>query len=130
MRGEHISTPELGLSIKGSSPHARGAHQEIPALAFAAGIIPACAGSTEKRIQRASAFADHPRMRGEHLLTTLISNRSKGSSPHARGARGQARGAGDVIGIIPACAGSTLRIITKISCPRDHPRMRGEHPRR
>ena len=32
-----------------------------------------------------------------------------------------------VLGIIPACAGSTRRPFTAVSVSRDHPRMRGEH---
>ena len=37
------------------------------------GIIPACAGSTHYLLQQGYYPWDHPRMRGEHLNTTVIS---------------------------------------------------------
>ena len=52
----------------GSSPHARGAPVVRVAVAAPRGIIPACAGSTEKESQTFFAARDHPRMRGEHSI--------------------------------------------------------------
>ena len=50
-----------------------------------------------------------------------------GSSPHARGAPAACLSTVIVLGIIPACAGSTLSACG-VTCPnQDHPRMRGEH---
>ena len=43
---------------------------------------------------------------------------------HARLTEGRRQGGG----IIPACAGSTKDGREEASTPRDHPRMRGEHP--
>ena len=120
----------VGLVVRrGSSPHARGAHPRvvgIPPLVGdhprmrgehpilpsqtlrGLGIIPACAGSTVKklhhlRVKKGSSphargapyfgypqymlHRDHPRMRGEHFQYLA----SDASSPR----------------IIPACAGST-----------------------
>ena len=70
---------------------------------------------------------DHPRIRGEHLVTrdqTLVVG---GSSPHTRGARWSwsVRRAGD--GIIPAYAGSTAGSFFWRRTWSDHPRIRGEH---
>ena len=133
-------------------PRMRGEHADVVAAARPwLGIIPACAGSTSA-LARAHA-------------------RSVGSSPHARGAprrlprlhprgrdhprmRGEHAGADRArlpdIGIIPACAGSTiassmlvlpwlgssphargaLRAGSSSPCRSwDHPRMRGEHCR-
>ena len=129
----------------------RGEHpRDLHAEGDARGIIPACAGSTPYlhvdgpcrtgssphargalglAIAGVSAAMDHPRMRGEHDV--LQPGRSR------------------PLGIIPACAGSTaLEIVAEIrdygssphargaprprtsraTSPRDHPRMRGEHP--
>ena len=53
----------------GSSPHARGAR--VPELLAAAqvGIIPACAGSTNLASEDGQGAWDHPRMRGEHVVS-------------------------------------------------------------
>ena len=115
------------------------------------GIIPACAGSTTSLYvrpwcvwgssphargaqfalaRRAKYVWDHPRMRGEHSLVYVVINVG--------------------VGIIPACAGSTIKLTGEstylrgssphargaLACSTparrlggDHPRMRGEHER-
>ena len=89
MRGEHPS-PLTGLfSCAGSSPHARGT--PIPALAW---II---------------MVWDHPRMRGEHSDRYHGYLPHEGSSPHARGTLRMAVEVIPEFGIIPACAGNTVR---------------------
>ena len=50
---------------------------------------------------------DHPRMRGEHVLSRQDVRDAVGSSPHARGAPARGGGVEGLEGIIPACAGST-----------------------
>ena len=50
-----------------------------------------------------------------------------GSSPHTRGAPTGPSTAKPRTGIIPAYAGSTLRIISHLHTAADHPRIRGEH---
>ena len=107
MRGEHPRVLRPCHRWTGSSPHARGAPDPLPPVGEAAGIIPACAGSTQWAIE---------------LLLPI-----RGSSPHARGAR-QVGGRGNARrGIIPACAGSTTPAARNGRESRDHPRMRGEH---
>ena len=66
-------------------------------------------------------------MRGEHQKRALLSRHAPGSSPHARGARLRVDGCASLLGIIPACAGSTSNVRFPTYAPRDHPRMRGEH---
>ena len=66
-------------------------------------------------------------MRGEHLGTALRFPGSRGSSPHARGARPGDPRRDAPGGIIPACAGSTRARRRAPTSRRDHPRMRGEH---
>ena len=71
--------------------------------------------------------ADHPRIRGEHLVSGESDGVGRGSSPHTRGALSaslsQARGAR----IIPAYAGSTSAPARARARIADHPRIRGEH---
>ena len=52
---------------------------------------------------------------------------SWGSSPHVRGARQLVLDVLVGLGIIPACAGSTLIQMSTAGTSRDHPRMCGEH---
>ena len=127
MRGEHLKKVSKDMRNMGSSPHARGALSWTEVADALAGIIPACAGSTASRRPSGGSCWDHPRMRGEHPQLVSASPGKSGSSPHARGAHlGQGRGLLDV-GIIPACAGSTMTRIRARPRRRDHPRMRGEH---
>ena len=127
MRGEHgvaFGRPRL---FAGSSPHARGARLEGAVHHVLAGIIPACAGSTRDKGAFAARGWDHPRMRGEHPTRSRRRARPAGSSPHARGAPDCQYCPHAVVGIIPACAGSTSRRRWPRRCSGDHPRMRGEH---
>ena len=66
-------------------------------------------------------------MRGEHTYTGWPKIIAMGSSPHARGAQRHHPWAGQIDGIIPACAGSTSRVKLRFERSEDHPRMRGEH---
>ena len=66
-------------------------------------------------------------MRGEHSCWLPRFAVRRGSSPHARGARGTSGYKRNDLGIIPACAGSTSGTREEHPRPRDHPRMRGEH---
>ena len=58
--------------IWGSSPHARGALFGPAGTGKSRRIIPACAGSTIHMINALSTGGDHPRMRGEHLLSAAF----------------------------------------------------------
>ena len=107
MRGEHMLRKAASSGVVGSSPHARGAHQQHQPLPAQHGIIPACAGSTSRPGRSRWSRRDHPRMRGEHQAAPHDGER------HA--------------GIIPACAGSTASARHLSPRQRDHPRMRGEH---
>ena len=114
------------LSSLGSSPHTRGAPIASSSLSIAAGIIPAYAGSTSISLPSDRAGSDHPRIRGEHLLTVSCRSPREGSSPHTRGAHQERAGRGHQCGIIPAYAGSTTRpITTLILIPGSSPHTRG-----
>ena len=127
MCGEHAVKRKSDGPRPGSSPHVRGAQEFRPVLADRFGIIPACAGSTYRPCRRVRYTWDHPRMCGEHIGLTVMAQNAPGSSPHVRGAL-----AGDgrddrVVGIIPACAGSTVFRCIRVARVWDHPRMCGEH---
>ena len=66
-------------------------------------------------------------MCGEHISTVGCHDVKAGSSPHVRGARGLLLPRGIVLGIIPACAGSTQILQFTVAGNGDHPRMCGEH---
>ncbi len=127
MRGEHLMLAAGALSVMGSSPHARGTREQGARLAAWHGIIPACAGNTDKTRPRPAHGGDHPRMRGEHYGDIPVTLKPVGSSPHARGTLIYHFLFSLSYGIIPACAGNTLIKILVLDSKRDHPRMRGEH---
>ena len=107
MCGEHYSVYLTCASYTRSSPHVRGALNEVKPRDLVQGIIPACAGSTWHPTLRVPARRDHPRMCGEHLIDAIHANQERGSSPHVRGAPGTAH--------------------ERAPRGRDHPRMYGEH---
>ena len=110
IRGEHPDIARRARTCPGSSPHTRGAPGFSLFPRMESRIIPAYAGSTCGSIKWIPAPWDHPRIRGEHPMTTDIHTPRFGSSPHTRGARAgefRIRRLGGGGGIIPAYAGST-----------------------
>ena len=127
MCGEHCLSERVGGCVPGSSPHVRGAPTCRLGVTAGNGIIPACAGSTVSRVSVLPYIWDHPRMCGEHLTEPVSNIGLSGSSPHVRGALATIRCTPELIGIIPACAGSTESVSLQRNSTRDHPRMCGEH---
>ena len=148
IRGEHSSPTSTRKTTTGSSPHTRGAQmadahvsrhgQDHPRIrgehhgskrgeAEECRIIPAYAGSTRISRDPCGASRDHPRIRGEHAAFASQVAKTKGSSPHTRGARFFGGVLLDAAGIIPAYAGSTPRRPGRRPSGSDHPRIRGEH---
>ncbi len=72
-------------------------------------------------------MTDHPRIRGEHLMKYGLVIEAAGSSPHTRGAPLRPVPESLCRRIIPAYAGSTVRIQIGGFDFEDHPRIRGEH---
>ena len=127
VRGEHYDRVYLNNWPEGSSPRARGAPGDSYLHGYRRGIIPACAGSTTSPTPTSPSPWDHPRVRGEHATSTVMTKATGGSSPRARGAPTDRTHRGPLLGIIPACAGSTGRHSRDTMASRDHPRVRGEH---
>ena len=110
-------------------PRIRGEHDtETSSPYFLLRIIPAYAGSTPSTSGQIGGDADHPRIRGEHPDRSGSSRPAPGSSPHTRGARVAGVGGCFLTRIIPAYAGSTSPPTDDRNFPKDHPRIRGEHP--
>ena len=93
-------------------------------------IIPACAGFTDLLTVDTFSGEDHPRMRGVYHTETTRRVSFHGSSPHARGLPVTGGDGFEWGGIIPACAGFTVSLVSLTIWGWDHPRMRGVYPGR
>ena len=113
----------------GSSPLARGLHQDRRPGRRLLGIIPARAGFTSTTTSCPASSRDHPRSRGVYEGTTSTKTVPAGSSPLARGLpAGDAQDDG-AAGIIPARAGFTTICTWLQDLFQDHPRSRGVYVR-
>ena len=124
-RGVYSEARPASPSRAGSSPLARGLHDDEVGVDGGHGIIPARAGFTSGTCSAPPNPPDHPRSRGVYPPTAATGSPAAGSSPLARGLlelllAGHARS-----GIIPARAGFTRRRRGQRPRPRDHPRSRG-----
>ena len=109
MCGEHRMDC-LGHCVSlGSSPHVRGTLGALLTEFVEQGIIPACAGNTRRSTATNRGARDHPRMCGEHPSRFGRDAFGPGSSPHVRGTPEIHAPKPVCSGIIPACAGNTLR---------------------
>ena len=114
------------LSV-GSSPLARGTHEDPPHPEVGCRFIPAGAGNTSSLQPRLIPLTVHPRWRGEHTSPTIPVIVTHGSSPLARGTHCWSDRPASTRRFIPAGAGNTDdRPVWTGSCPV-HPRWRGEH---
>ena len=127
--GEHLARPAAGKVAVGSSPRVRGTHRIHRLLVGPSGIIPACAGNTQRHRHRLIGRRDHPRVCGEHAVEKPTAKDRMGSSPRVRGTRRVRQRQCATVGIIPACAGNTICVDSTGCLRRDHPRVCGEHPR-
>ena len=127
MRGDHLFQARQAATDVGTSPHARGPRVAVIITACVDGNIPACAGTTATFGFPSSTPREHPRMRGDHYEMKRSAGESMGTSPHARGPRIQVLDVVPAAGNIPACAGTTVRVVAHLVGRREHPRMRGDH---
>ena len=110
----------------GSPPLARGTEVIPTALANQIRITPACAGNSTTNAQIAFVLKDHPRLRGEQYMCSLLFLLRRGSPPLARGTDDKARATSPKGGITPACAGNRQDSHAPDKLCKDHPRLRGE----
>ena len=90
------------------------------------GITPAHAGKSIKSSRFFASCWDHPRTRGEKIISLLALVHRLGSPPHTRGKVGKGT---EMIGddrITPAHAGKRFCTGFSLVVLRDHPRTRGE----
>ena len=119
--------PRSLVSGLGSSPRMRGAHRQPWQGCDRPGIIPADAGSTRKSRIIPLCRQDHPRGCGKHGALRTILCAVVGSSPRMRGAQRPEQRDKHNQRIIPADAGSTIRVNIYLRPWMDHPRGCGEH---
>ena len=124
--GEQLMASRLQRPIPGSSPRVRGTGGCYRRRGNTGGIIPACAGNRRRVLRQRSAPRDHPRVCGEQNFTELLSSFLTGSSPRVRGTARKSSLLSFPYGIIPACAGNSLKSILTCLMMRDHPRVCGE----
>ena len=86
--GEHVAVMMGAAEPRGSSPRMRGAPKGFMPDGTMMGIIPAYAGSTPTGRLRHWQTWDHPRVCGEHDISSTHRAAESGSSPRMRGARG------------------------------------------
>ncbi len=125
--GEHQVKGEISVIDNGSSPRLRGTRAAQGRAARPDRFIPAPAGNTEARLERAPHSSVHPRACGEHRVAAFQDLHQRGSSPRLRGTpegslpdKGCAR-------FIPAPAGNTRRRRSLLARRTVHPRACGEH---
>ena len=128
-RGEYILTSPRATESAGSSPLSRGILHPRRSQRIQQRIIPALAGNTLSPDSEASFPQDHPRSRGEYILTSPRATESAGSSPLSRGIPFSVSSAPVSPGIIPALAGNTIGVESMSKFYWDHPRSRGEYSR-
>ena len=127
VRGEYAYESPASVSLRGSSPRARGIHIELFPISSPSRFIPACAGNTIRHLGRAPAAPVHPRVRGEYAVDQDGGEVGTGSSPRARGIRSYGLRLGALGRFIPACAGNTGRGRRGGPGRAVHPRVRGEY---
>ncbi len=130
LRGDHQTTKTCRSKNSGSSPPARGPQVSVSQVSSSQGLIPACAGTTERMSPSPAASWAHPRLRGDHSSDNCFLSSTRGSSPPARGPRSRRRPPPWRTRLIPACAGTTVPIEGGLVCARAHPRLRGDHLKR
>ena len=109
-RGVYAYSYKLSVTSDGSSPLARGLRRKSRHTRRIIRIIPARAGFTPDWTCISIISGDHPRSRGVYGELDFNSPSRSGSSPLARGLRGDSQNGGEDCGIIPARAGFTEEI--------------------
>ena len=110
----------------GSSPRARGTLRMSRQTEHAHRFIPACAGNIIGECADCGDKPVHPRVRGEHSLSSQNVIFQFGSSPRARGTYGYWRQSAPLDRFIPACAGNIRSRSLERCIPRgSSPRARG-----
>ncbi len=125
-RGELVCDRWKAFCLAGSSPQARGTLRGRLRGRRVVRIIPAGAGNSTRVGLLGALMTDHPRRRGELVISTVLIWTIFGSSPQARGTPCRESGNPCLARIIPAGAGNSHTRHRRASSRPDHPRRRGE----
>ena len=124
--GEQTRAADTTAPNTGSSPRVRGTETDRPGFRALNRIIPACAGNRTTRPPLRSSPSDHPRVCGEQDMPACSRILHGGSSPRVRGTVDPFPAYGEIVRIIPACAGNRRKLGQAGSGVSDHPRVCGE----
>ena len=127
MRGDYQFIGEHPSLYNHTPPHARGLLVDVHVTAVRVRLIPACAGTTPVKLKIRSAIWAHPRLRGDYLKQYKELEFGNGSSPPARGLRDLLQVCFQRVGLIPACAGTTVCASEALIVITAHPRLRGDY---
>ena len=127
IRGEYEGESTIYPLTGGSPPHTRGIPSVFIVDTPQYGITPAYAGNTPTGRSMPDPHRDHPRIRGEYLVSRLDQLVQWGSPPHTRGILVICVVCPETVGITPAYAGNTDQLRCIHGDGRDHPRIRGEY---
>ena len=125
--GENSTPRSVATVWAGSSPRVRGKRREPHQGPRHLGLIPACAGKTNRSTPGRKELPAHPRVCGENRGVMTAPNQGGGSSPRVRGKRPVRLNAPPPLGLIPACAGKTAEYPADYYGRRAHPRVCGEN---
>ena len=109
LRGEYLFDRLEEEFELGSPPLTRGIPAMGQSMLAKVGITPAYAGNTYQSVNVRTWKEDHPRLRGEYIITESQFPDCKGSPPLTRGIHGPERVFAKICGITPAYAGNTLK---------------------
>ena len=126
LRGEKMNWDYAEPGALGSPPPARGEDGKDFLYKCRTGITPACAGRSFFGFYLVRPTKDHPRLRGEKCLFSIILFVMAGSPPPARGEVPICLLRCRTWGITPACAGRSFSQDEFHEAREDHPRLRGE----
>ena len=125
--GEHEVASRIDVQFDGSSPPVRGTRKFRQSCRMAQRFIPACAGNTIRSAIGVPIAPVHPRLCGEHAMTSFPACIHSGSSPPVRGTHVGASRWEATVRFIPACAGNTKNHLSESASSPVHPRLCGEH---
>ena len=125
--GENSLGLDDAVRPSGSSPRVRGKPRLLTGRGEERGLIPACAGKTPRSSRPTDPAGAHPRVCGENLEQSVGAVNTVGSSPRVRGKPTCLACMRFSSGLIPACAGKTLRARRSMRRYRAHPRVCGEN---
>ena len=108
-------------------PHTREPRMVGQKISSFVRITPAYAGTTRIQLQALRQSQDHPRIRGNHPILTLLLIEQQGSPPHTREPHDNTAITTNFERITPAYAGTTKNSIQQAPVVEDHPRIRGNH---